>query len=121
MAQTNRKLGKLAKEKMEEAEVDIKKKLLPKDLSLDEGGLENNVNKNKKTVVNLKFGDDDFQENCLRQLLLDLDSVCSLFQGFSDLVRCCFGCRDLLKSVICKNITTSVICDVMKSLFRRRS
>ena len=78
----------LAREKTEEAEVEIMKKLLPKDLAMEQGGVENNVNKNKKTVVNLKFGDDNPRENCLRQLLLDLESVCSLFQGGHEQVRC---------------------------------
>lgn len=81
LAQTSRNLGMLAKENMEEAEAEIMEKLLPKDLAMEQGGVETNVNKNKKTVVNLKFGDDNPQENCLRQLLLDLESVCSLFQG----------------------------------------
>ena len=122
MAQTSRNLGRLAKEKMEEAEVEIMEKLLPEDLAMEQAGVETNVNKNKKTVVNLKFGDDSPQENCLRQLLLDLESVCSLFQGGNEQVRCKFGFKGSLNYVY---VTPSVICinnaktsdDVMKCPF----
>ena len=123
MAQTSRNLGRLAKEKMEEAEVEIIEKMLPADLAMEQAGVETNVNKNKKTVVNLKFGDDNHQENCLRQLLLDLESVCSLFQGSNEQVRCKFGCTFSLYYVY--DTSTIIICinnaktsdDVIKCLF----
>ena len=86
MAEIRHKIGGLAKEKMEEAEIEIMEKVLPEDLAYDQTRVENNVNKNKKMVVNLKFGDAIPHENCLRQLLLDLENVCNLFHCDSDQV-----------------------------------
>ena len=81
MAQISHNLGQLSKEKMKEAEDEIRGKLLPTDLTINQGVVESNVNKNKKTVVNLKFDDDNAKENSLMRLLLDLESVCSHFHG----------------------------------------
>ena len=86
MAEISHKIGGLAKEKMKEAEIEIMEKLLPEDLSYDQTRVETNFNKNKKMVVNLKFGDTIPQENYLRQLLLDLENICNLFHCGSDQV-----------------------------------
>ena len=86
MAQISHNLGQLSKATIKEAEDEIRGKLLPNDLTIDQGVVESNVNKNKKSVVNLKFDDDNAKENCIMRLLLDLENVCNHLQGDHDQV-----------------------------------
>jgi hypothetical protein len=75
--QTSKKLEKLSKAKLSEAEATAHGKVLPAEFVVEK----NNINKNKKTIVNLKFDDEEKKEGNLRQLLFDLENVCTLFSN----------------------------------------